>query len=151
MAMEITLLIKSIAGLIVVLALLMFFLFLPLNKKKSKTKTASKSIASSQKKPLNTDLEYLRAIVKKKKTTAKELKEALDLIIKYHGTVHKKLGLRAHPDFDIYMDILFTICRHPNTTKDIILNFDRELVRLNPEYKAEINDAITKGLNSRRV
>ena len=149
--MEITLLIKSIAGLIVVLALLMFFLFLPLNKKKSKTKTASKSIASSQKKPLNTDLEYLRAIVKKKKTTAKELKEALDLIIKYHGTVHKKLGLRAHPDFDIYMDILFTICRHPNTTKDIILNFDRELVRLNPEYKAEINDAITKGLNSRRV
>jgi len=59
--------------------------------------------------------------------------------------------MRAHPDFDIYMEILFTICRHPNTNKDIVIKFDRELGRLNPEYKKEINEAITKGLNSRRV
>ena len=65
--------------------------------------------------------------------------------------MHKKLGLRAHPDFDIYMDILFTICRHPNANKDLIIKFDRELEELNSEYKKEINDAITKGLNSRRV
>jgi len=65
--------------------------------------------------------------------------------------LHEKLGLRTHPDFDTYMDILFTICRHPNTNKDIIIKFDKELSRLNPEYKKEINEAITKGLNSRRV
>ena len=59
--------------------------------------------------------------------------------------------MRAHPDFDIYMDILFTICRHPNTTKNLILDFDKELERLNPEYKPEINNALAKGLNSRGV
>jgi hypothetical protein len=47
------------------------------------------------------------------------------------------------------MDILFAICRHPNTNKDIIINFDKELEHLNPEYKKEINEAIAKGLNSR--
>ncbi len=149
--MEVTLLIKSVVGLIIILALLIFSLFYPTIRKKSKKKKVIKNVATSEKKPLNIDLNYLRSIVKKKKSTAKELKEALDLVIKYHGTVHKKLGMRVHPDFDIYMDILFTICRHPNTTKDIIINFDRELTRLNPNYKVEINDAITKGLNSRRV
>ena len=147
--MEITLLIKSIMGLVVLLALLIFLLFLPSNKKKEKA--VQKGSAPVQKRPANTDLECLRSIIKKKKSTAKKLQEALDLVIKYHGTVHAKLGLRAHPDFDIYMDILFTICRHPNTTKDIVLKFDRELGGRNPEYKKEINKAITKGLNSRRV
>ena len=151
--MEITLLLKSIMGLVVVLAILVFLLFLPTGKKKEKAKAARKDSTSapSENKPQNTDLEYLRGIIKKKKTTTKELKEALDLILKYHGTVHAKLGLRVHPDFDIYMDILFTICRHPNTNKNIVVNFDRELTRLNPEYKKEINEAVTKGLNSRRV
>ncbi len=149
--MEITLLIKSIMGLVALLALLMFLLFLPTNKKKEKGKVVPKGSASTKKRPDNTDLEYLRSIIKKKKSTSVELKEALELIIKHHGTVHAKLGLRTHPDFDVYMDILFTICRHPNTTKDIVLKFDRELGERNPEYKKEINEAITKGLNSRRV
>lgn len=146
--MEITLLLKSIMGLVVILALLIFLLFLPSKKKE---KDALKSTTPSQKKPPNTDLKYLVSIIKKKKTTTKELKDALDMVIKHHGIVHEKLGLRAHPDFDIYMDILFTICRHPNTSTEIVIKFDRELARLNPEYKKEINEAITKGLNSRRV
>nr|WP_321267334.1 hypothetical protein [uncultured Sulfurimonas sp.] len=147
--MEITLLLKSIVGLVVILAILIFLLFLPTNKKKKKAVIQKNT--STNKKSSNTDLEYLRSIIKKKKTTTKELKEALDLILKHHGKVHEKLGLRAHPDFDVYMDILFTICRHPNTNKDIVIKFDRELGRLNPEYKQEIDEAITKGLNSRRV
>ena len=112
---------------------------------KTPTNTSPKSKKS------DTDLDSLKAIIKRKKTTSKELKEALDLVIKHHGHIHKKLGARSHPDFDIYMDILFSICRHPNTNKNIIINFDKELARLNPEYKAEINDAITKGLNSRGI
>jgi len=146
--MEITLLLKSIVGLVVVLAILIFLLFLP-TKKKKKKKVVKKS--TSSKASLNTDLEHLRSIIKKKRTTTKELKDTLELILKHHGRVHEKLGLRTHPDFDTYMDILFTICRHPNTNKDIIIKFDKELSRLNPEYKKEINEAITKGLNSRRV
>ncbi|WP_373035711.1 hypothetical protein [Sulfurimonas sp.] len=149
--MEITLLLKSIMGLVVILALLIFLLFLPSSRKKREVELPSKDETPSQKRPADTDLQSLRAIIKKKKTTTKELEEALDLIIKYHGKVHEKLGQRAHPDFDVYMDILFTICRHPNTNKDIVIKFDRELGQLNPEYKKEINEAITKGLNSRRV
>jgi hypothetical protein len=73
------------------------------------------------------------------------------MILKYYGHIHEKLGIRSHPDFDIYMEILIIICRHPNTNKDIIIKFDKELTRLNPSYKAEINEALTKGLNSRGV
>jgi len=150
---EVTLIIKSIVGLVVILAILIFLLFLSPDKekKKEKTKPVSKKTTPSQKEPSNTDFDYLISVIKKKKSTTEELKEALDLIIKYHGTVHKKLGLRAHPDFDIYMEILFRICRHPNINKDLVVKFDRDLVKLNPEYKKEINEAITKGLNSRRV
>ena len=148
--MEITLLIKSFIGLIIVLAGLMFLLFYSPD---SKAKRAKKKFAktTSDTKKLKIDLDSLRAIIKNKKTTSAELKEVLDLVLKYHGNIHKKLGIRAHPDFDIYMEMLIVVCRHPNTNKNIIIDFDKELLKLNPQYKAEINDAITKGLNSRGI
>ncbi len=145
--MDIVLLIKSAMGLIVLLAALIFLLFYsPSAKAKKLKKNSSKK--QTQAKP-DFDLETLRKKIKNKKSSSKELKESLDLVLKYHGTIHKKLGIRTHPDFDMYMDILFTICRHPSTNKDIIIGFDKELAKLNPEYKSNINDAITKGLNSR--
>ncbi len=148
--MEITLLVKSVFGFLAILVILIF-IFLLQSKKKTVEKIADKKKIVVEKGAQSSDLKTLVAIIKRKKSTAKELQSALDLIIKHHGRVHKKLGLRAHPDFDIYMDILFTICRHPNVNKNIIVNFDKELVRLNPEYKKEINDSITKGLNSRGI
>jgi radical SAM superfamily enzyme YgiQ (UPF0313 family) len=150
--MDVTLIIKSVTGLVVLLGLLVFLLFLPSRKKKKvltkKVDKADKKISQAE---LKTDFPFLLSVIKNKKTSAEKLKEALDLVIKYHGTVHKKLGLRPHPDFDRYMDILFTICRHPNTNKNIIVGFDTALEKLNPEYKKEINDAIAKGLNSRGI
>ena len=150
--MEIALLIKSVMGLIVILGLLMFLFFYSPRSKAKKNKpdaeNNSKNSLPIQEK-IKTDLRSLKAIIKNKKSSSKELKIALDLVLKHHGCVHKKLGTRAHPDFDNYMDILFSICRHPHTNKDLIINFDKELEKRNPEYKAEINDAITKGLNSR--
>jgi len=147
--MEITLLIKSVMGLVVLLAILIFFLFYSSKSKQKKVqKSTFKSSSPKTNKP-KVDLSSLRATIKDKQSSSKELKEALDLVLKHYGVIHKKMGLRAHADFDVYMDILFTICRHPNTSKSIILGFDKELARLNPDYKAEINDAITKGLNSR--
>ncbi len=149
--MEITLLVKSILGLVVVLGLLIFLLILPGKTKKTQKKSGEKTLKTPVTKELEPTLEDLRKVIKNKKSTEAELKEALETVIKKYGKVHKKLGLRAHPDFDIYMDMLFTICRHPNTNKDIIVQFDRDLGRLNPEYKKEINEAITKGLNSRGI
>jgi hypothetical protein len=158
--MEAELIIKSIMGLVALLALLMFLLFLePGSTKKSQEKPSEinppaqeeKKEPSGESHKKELDLNYLAEIIKNKKSDSKKLQYALDAIIKYHGKVHKKLGLRAHPDFDIYIDILFTLCRHPNANKDLIINFDRELERQNPEYKQEINEAITKGLNSRGI
>lgn len=144
--MEITLLVKIIAGLIVVLAILIFVFVLSSDTNKDQIHK-SKNVAGDEKQ--KTDMVTLRAILRNNRTTTDELEETLRLILKHHGRIHKKLGSRSHPDFDSYMEILFMICRHPNTTKDIILDFDKELVRKNPTYKHEINEAITKGLDSR--
>jgi len=141
--MEVTLIIKSIMGLVVILAILMFLFFYKNKTKKEVAKVKVKT--SSPQKSTKKDLKSLHAIIKMKSTTAKELQETLDLVIKYYGVIPK----RVDESFKIYMNILFTICRHPNTNKDIIIKFNRELDKLNPSYKAEINDAITKGLNSR--
>lgn len=158
--MEAELIVKSIMGLVALLALLIFLLFLePNSEKKSQDKPseAIPAVQEEKKEPSGgaqkkeQDLNYLVEIIKNKRSDSKKLQYALDAIIKYHGKVHKKLGLRAHPDFDIYIEILFTLCRHPNANKDLIINFDRELERQNPEYKQEINEAITKGLNSRGI
>ncbi len=146
--MELTLLIKSFTGLVIILAGLMFLLFYSSKSKKVKNKPIKKSINIKKQ---DTDLNSLREIIKNRKTTSKKLKEALDLVLKYHGQIHEKLGIRAHPDFDIYMEILIIICRHPNTNKNIIIDFDKKLAKLNPQYKSDINDAITKGLNSRGI
>ena len=157
--METELIIKFIMGLVAILAVLLLFLFMETDKEKKISKKTTdievKSIKEEITQELYTikleNLESLVRVIKDKKSDSLRLSETLDLIIKYHGRVHKKLGLRAHPDFNIYVNILFTICRHPNANKDLIIKFEKELLELNGEYKQEINDAITKGLNSRRV
>jgi len=148
--MELTLLIKSAMGLLVLLGFLVFFLYVSSKVKKKKTQKVKKVIQETVSKR-KTDMESLRKIVKDRRSTADELKEALDLVLKYHGTIHKKLGIRSHPESHVYMDILFSLCRHPNANKDLIVNFDKKLEKLNPDYKKDINDAITRGLNSRGV
>lgn len=143
--MEITLLLESGLGLVLVLG---FLIFLLLATKKKRAKKMANEVGEA--KPI-ADLESLKAIIEHKKTTSTELQEALDLVLKYYGVIPKKVGVLNHHDFQIYTDILLSICIHPNTNKKIILSFDKELERLNPDYKVEINEAITRGLNSRGV
>lgn len=145
--MEVTLLIQTIVGLIIVLGILVFILVLPAQQKKKKE---VKKRIIDPKKP-KTDLDSLRYIIRNRVSSKKELQDALNLVIKLHGHIPKRLGTRANPAFDSYMEILIMICRHPNTDKNIILKFDKELSSLNPDYKNEINESITKGLNSRDV
>lgn len=154
--MNIELIIQSVMGLSALLAVLLFLLFFTSNSSKKKKEVKSNKIVPKKDIPnkennLPTDFVSLKNIVKNKSSKKEDLRNSLKLIIKYHGTIHPKLGIRAHPDFDRYMDVLFTICRHPNADKDMIVDFDRELGKINPEYKQDINEAITKGLNSRRV
>lgn len=148
--METELIIKSVLGLIALLSLLVFLLFLEPNKdKKQANGTAEANKEKNKAHGEETNLRVLVDIVKNKKSDAKKLSYALDMIIKHHGVVHRKMGLSLHKDFDTYMGILFALCRHPNANKDLIINFDKELTRLNPDYKQDINNAISKGLASR--
>jgi len=144
--MDITLLIQSFLGLIVILAFLVFFLlYIPKKKKHiEKVKKAQKEYTREY-----PSLHDLLEIIKDKHSTTEELSSAVESVLKHHGTIHAKLGMRSHPDFDIYSEMLLRICRHPHTSKEIVLKFNRELEKKNPHYKIEINDAITKGLNSR--
>lgn len=147
--MEIKLLIETIAGLVVILGILVFILVLP-SKIKTKKKIVKITIDEEKKKP-KTDLDSLRHIIRDRLSTKKELQDALNLVIKLHGKIPKKLGTRVNPKFDDYMEILVMMCRHTHTDKNIILKFDKELSGLNPDYKTEISETITKGLDSRTI
>jgi hypothetical protein len=147
--MNITLLLQSFAGLVALLALLMFFLLYNFKTKKLVLKKDTKMPNPKEQKQIS--LVSLRKKLRNSKTTAKELVETLDLILKYHGEIHPKIGTKMHPDFDNYAEILFTIARHKHVNKAIILNFDKELEKRNPSYKKEINNALMRGLNSRGV
>lgn len=144
--MDVTLLIQSIVGLVTLLGFLVFFLiYKPSKKEKAKTNT-TQSVRKEQ-----PSLDALRKIVRHNDATTKELEEALMDVLKYYGTIHPKLGTRSHPDFDKYAEIMFYAGRHKNINKNILIKFDRELEKRNPNYKKDINDALMRGLNSRGV
>jgi len=145
--MDMIFLLKSLTGLVVILALLIFFLFYAPKKKRAKNKQNKDK--QKEKKQDHESLESLVAIIRDKKSSSEELLRASELIVKYHGAIHEKLGIRAHPDFDIFGEILLRLCRHPHTNKKIILGFEGALSKKNPEYTREINDFLSKGLNSR--
>lgn len=151
--METEPIIKLIMVLTVVLGILVFILVLRHNKKiKEKLSISEVKIKEiKDDSPINTDLDFLLNILKDKDSSTDTLAHTLDLIIKHHGKIEKKLGIKLHTDFDMYEQIIYTLCKHPHTNKNLILSFDKELGKLNPEYKQEIGDAIVKGLNSRRV
>lgn len=137
--MELELLFKSFAGLIFILAVLLYFLLANFKKKAKK-----KQIIEEQKvRTAFPTFESLVAIVKNKNSSKRELLEAIEKILKYHGKIH--------PNFDIYGMIMLKICHHPHTDKKIILKYDKELRAKNPEYAHEINEFLTKGLDSRGI
>lgn len=147
--MDILLLVKTIATLAGVLGVLIFFyLYITYKNPPKKKKNSQKPLHIREVKP---DFTTLLEVIRDKKSTTQELKEAVELIIKYYGKIPKKLGMRAHPKFELYSEIILRLCHHPNINKEIILRLDRELERQNPEYKLEINDSLEKGLNTRGI
>jgi len=147
--MEITLLVKSFVGLVSILFILIFLLLYSAKNKKIAAKKSEKKEKPIVDKSGYESMESLVEIIKNKKSTTQELKVALDKVLQFHGHIHDKLGSRPHPDFNLYAEIIFRICRHPNTNKDLILHFDKELEKNNPAYVKDINDFLSKGLESR--
>ncbi len=116
--------------LIIILAILIFFLF---QRKKSKV------LKKDRQSPIPS-LQFLEQIIDNQNTNTQELKNTVDLIIKYYAEID---------DIDNYMDTIFNLSKHPNTDTQIIVNFTTKLEQINPRYKSDINSAMSKGLNSR--
>lgn len=148
--MDVILLIKSFAGLSVALAVLIFLYLYMLHAKQEKKQKKKKKRAQHIKEVIP-KFSMLYEVIRNKKATQEELSEAVDLIIKHYGDIPKKRGLRADPKFEYYSEILLRLCHHPSTNKNIILKFDRELEKRNPSYKVELDDSLTKGLNTRGI
>ncbi len=143
-----------IASVLMLLIVLIIVVFLIIRSNQEDSDRKAKAVSNSTKvlspePKIPHDFESLRKIIKNKKSTALQLSEALDLIIKYHGEIHPKLGIRTHPEFDNYIDVIIRLCRHPRADSKMVVKFDKELRAKNPTYEKDINDAITKGLNSR--
>ena len=150
--MDIELIIKSVVGLIVLLTLLVILFILPARAKKKKKVQAKKSVKKVvEEKEKVLPFDELRAIIRRKSTTTEELQKAVDQIVEHYSKIHPKMGLRSHPDFDKYVDLIVHLVRHRNTNKELILKLDRALLKSNPDYKAELNDTLTKALNSRGI
>jgi F0F1-type ATP synthase membrane subunit a len=130
-------------------ALIVLVFYILLTGKKKKSIKNQKKPKKTKKKQHDRSMKALLKILKDKTTSAEELSSVLDLIIKFHGDIPKQHVGKKGTSFDPYIDILFTICRHPNTNKKIITNFDSALSKKNPSFAFGINDAVSKGLDSR--
>ena len=91
----------------------------------------------------------LKSIMKNKDASYEALQKAIDGIVEYYGDIEPKVAGRQAKDFDRYMELIFIICKHPNTDKKLVLSFERDLARLNPQYKRDLDHAVTKGLSFR--
>ena len=153
--MDVGVLINGAIGLIVILAILIMVFLLPAKIKGKKKETKKENQKKSEpkkeekKKQNQLTLEEIRLITKDKNSTTEELEEAIEQLIKHHVKIPPKLGIRSHPDFDIYVEIIIYLVRHKNTNKRLVLMLDSALVKNNPSYKAQLNDALNKALTSR--
>jgi len=145
--MDVVFILKSLAGLVVILSILLLLVFYPGKKAKAEVKKAKKS---TNHKPPMTLVEVLK-VVKNRKSSKEELESAIDALIKFHGKIPNKRGALPHPEFDTYEEIVLRLCHHPSTSKEIILKLDRTLQKENPSYRRELNNALTKGLNARGI
>ena len=153
--MNIELLIQSIVGLIVILTILIVLFLLPKKLKKKKIEEEKKVQEQAKRKKTEKEkvlsFEELLAIVKNRASSTQDLEKAVDQVIKYYNKIHPKMGIRAHPDFDKYVELIVHLVRHKNTNKDIILRLDKALLKNNPSYKPELNDTLSKALNARAL
>jgi len=147
--MEIDLLIKIVLALVFLLFVLIILFVVPAKKKKKK----KEEIKKAKKKKIEIhelDFDELRAIIRRESTSKEDLEKSVDAIIQNYSKIPSKMGIRNHPDFDKYVDVIINLVRHKNVDKHLILKLDKALLKANLEYKAELNETLTKALAIRQ-
>jgi len=93
--------------------------------------------------------EALAEILGDKKSSKKELLEAIEQLVRHHGKIHAKLGDLPHPDYKRYLAVIMSLCSNPQADKGSILALDQKLRAKNPKYGLDIDDAVNKGIAKR--
>jgi flagellar basal body-associated protein FliL len=82
------------------------------------------------------------AIILDRGSSREDLAAAVDAISRYYAQVHATTLSR-------YSRIIVSLCRHPRTNKDLVVQLDRALQKQSPNLHQELDAALKKGLNSR--
>ena len=141
--MDITLLIVIMS---VLLGLLLILVLVYVSNGTSKPEQPASSKPSQpmerKKEATPQTFESLEAIVLDRNCTKQALRDAAKAIASQYGQVHATTLQR-------YSRIIVALCRHPQTDKQIIIDFDKSLRKQNPNLKIELEMALQKGLDSR--
>ncbi len=136
--------------LVLLIPLLLSYLIYPdkkLSKDTKKVKKVEKKVERDSSEALS--FEEILKIFVNKKSTKKELRDAIEQLVRHHGKIHAKLGDLPHPDFKRYKELIMALCTNPQADKDIIIAIDQKLRVKNPKYGLNIDDAVNKGIAKR--
>ncbi len=148
----IQLLILIIAFSLILGFLVFLYVYRPAQKRKAAAAAAAAVKKEANGEPVIAGIpnfDHLVAKIKKTSSEEGDLRDAAEKILKYYGTIKPKRGVVPDKDFRRYAEVIFAICSHPNTTKEVVLMFDRGLVERNPEYAREIDEMLNRGLSAR--
>ncbi|MDF1875265.1 hypothetical protein JHD48_05930 [Sulfurimonas sp. SAG-AH-194-I05] len=137
--MNLELILQIFIGLIFVLAILLFLLFFF-----RKPEPLVAPVVIKKEEPISPQsLEFLIKQIKHDTLDKKKLEATLDLILRRYGTIEDS--------FVKYEEVIIAMCTHAHVNKEILMDFEKKLLKRNPKFKEAIAQAITKGLNSRGV
>ncbi len=134
-----------IAFLIILMVLSFFYVYMPSKKRSSQSKEEDADVPGER----IPTFDELHTIIKTRDTTTNALNKAVEQTLRYYGTIKPKNGIAPSQDFKHYGDMMFLVAKHPNTTKDIVLKFNKGLTRKNPSYQREIDEMLNRGLTAR--
>ena len=89
----------------------------------------------------NTYLDSLQTpedVIKNPSSTSQELQAAMHEL----QLSTKKLLITSNEELDSYASLLKLLCKHPNTNKKLIIEFEKIAQEKNPQYKKEIAKAL---------
>lgn len=85
--------------------------------------------------------ETMRLVIHRSSSTNAQLNHAVDVIIERYCTI---------TDFEVYAQLLETLCIHPHTDSKVILRLERALIAVNPKQKEKIEKRLKLGLAGRK-
>ena len=140
--MDVTTLILTMAGLLGILLVLVLIYVGGSSSKPAPVSVSPEPAADPKAPAAPRGFDALEAVILNRKSSKQELRDATLAIAKQYGKVYATTLTR-------YTRIIVALCRHPQTDKRIIVDFDRALRDQNPNLKTEIDMALKKGLDSR--